>query len=54
MSEFLNYDVYLSLRIGFTLTNSVQPDEMQHDAAFHLSLHCLSTYQFRGFPYAKD
>ena len=25
----------------FTLTNSVDPDEMQHYASFHLSLHCL-------------
>ena len=24
-----------------TLTNSVDPDEMQHNAAFHLGLHCL-------------
>ena len=24
-----------------TLANSVDPDEMQHNAAFHLGLHCL-------------
>ena len=24
--------------------NSVDPDEMLHDAAFHLGLHCLPTY----------
>ena len=24
-----------------TLANSEDPDEMQHDAAFHLGLHCL-------------
>ena len=36
---FPNYDVSLSLRIVFTLTNSVGPDEMPHDAAFHLDLH---------------
>ena len=35
---------------GFTFTNSVDPDEMQHDAAFHLGLHCLKKYSFRGFP----
>ena len=31
-----------------TLTNSVDPDEMQHYAAFHLGLHCLQKYLFRG------
>ena len=25
----------------FMLTNSVNPDELQHYAAFHLGLHCL-------------
>ena len=25
----------------FIFTNSVDPDEMQHYAAFHLGLHCL-------------
>ena len=25
----------------FTLTNSVDPDEMPHYAAFHQALHCL-------------
>ena len=31
-------------------TNSIDPDEMQHDddAAFHLGLHCLQKYLFRG------
>ena len=53
-SAFPNYDVYLSLRIFFYLTNSVDPDEMPHHAAFHLGLHCQSTeYLFRGFPYTK-
>ena len=27
----------------------VDPDEIQHYAAFHLSLHCLQKYLFRGF-----
>ena len=36
--------VSLSQRIVFTLTNSVDHDEMLHIAAFHLSsLFCLST-----------
>ena len=34
----------------FTFTNSVDPDEMQHYAAFHLGLHFLQNYSFRGFP----
>ena len=34
----------------FTYTNSVDPDEMQHYAAFHLTLHCLQKYSFKGFP----
>ena len=35
------------------LANSADPDEIQHDAAFHLGLHCLPTYPFRGFLYTK-
>ena len=31
-------------------TNSADPDEMQHSAAFHLGLHCLPKYPFRDFP----
>ena len=31
------------------LANSVDPDEMQHYAAFHLGLHCLPKYPLRGF-----
>ena len=54
LSGTMYNDVFMSQRIGFTLTNSVDPDEMQHYAASHLSLHCLSKYQFSGFPYAKD
>ena len=38
----------------FTFSNSVDPDEMQHCAAFHLGLHCLQKYLFRGFPNTKD
>ena len=29
------------------LANSVDPDEMPHNAAFHLGLHCLQKYAFR-------
>ena len=33
---FLNYDVFLSLKIVQILTNNADSDEMQHSAAFHL------------------
>ena len=32
---------FLLLKIGLILANCADPDEMPHDAAFHLSLHCL-------------
>ena len=51
--EFLIYDVFLSLKVVFILVNSSDPDEMQHYAAFHLGLHCLPKYPFRGFQYTK-
>ena len=34
------------LKIFFTFTNSVDPDEIQHYAAFHLSLHYLHKYLY--------
>ena len=37
----------------FSFTNSVDQDEMQLYAAFHLGLHCLQKYSFRGFPNTK-
>ena len=44
----------VSLKIDFAIANSVDPDEMQHYAAFHLGLHCLSKkYPFRGFLSSK-
>ena len=39
--------VFLSLKIGFIIANSADPDEMLHNAAFHLGLHCLTEYPFR-------
>ena len=45
--------LFFRLKIFFTITNSVDPDEMQHYAAFHLGLHCLQKYSFRGFPEYK-
>ena len=45
--------VFFYLKIFLTLTNSEDPDEMQHYAAFHLGLHCLQKYLFRVFPNTK-
>ena len=33
--------VFPSLKIDFGLANSANPDEMLHNAAFHLGLNCL-------------
>ena len=43
----MNYGAFL--KVCFNLANSVDPDEMQHYAAFHLGHHCLHKYPFRGF-----
>ena len=51
--RILNYDVFLSINVVLILANSYNPDEMPHYAAFHLGLHCLPKYLFRGFPSAK-
>ena len=53
MLLFLQNIVFFCLKIFFTFTNSVDPDEMQYYAAFHLCLHCLQKYLFRGFPNTK-
>ena len=42
-------NIFLSQKINFALANSVDPDEMLHYAAFHLGLHSLLKYTFRGF-----
>ena len=39
--DFLNYNVVLSLKVVLILANSADPDEMQHNAAFYLGVHCL-------------
>ena len=51
--NFLNYDVFLSLRVVLNLANSADPDKMLY-AAFHVGLHCLLKYPFRGFQYTND
>ena len=40
--------VFLSLKIDFDLVKCADPDEMLCCAAFHLGLHCLQKYLFRG------
>ena len=42
-----------SSEMVFTIANIAGPDEMPHIAAFHLGLHCLPKYLFRGFQYTK-
>ena len=44
---------FLFVKIFFTFTNSVDPNEMQYYAAFHLDLHSLYKYLFRGSPNTK-
>ena len=45
--------VFLSLKISFVLANSADPNEMPHNAAFHLGHQCLPKYRLRGFRSAK-
>ena len=47
--SFQNKIVFHSLKIDFILAN----DEMLHYEAFHLGLHCLPKYPFRGFQSLK-
>ena len=51
--SFLNYDVFLFLNVVLILSNSADPDEMQHNAAFHFGLHYLPKHPFRGFQYVQ-
>ena len=44
---------FLSMNINFVLANSADPDEMPPYAAFHLGIHCLQKYLFRGFQSTK-
>ena len=45
--EFLNNDVFLSLKVVVISANSADPNEMQHYAAFHLGLHWLPKYPLK-------
>ena len=53
MSKFLNYDVFMSVKVVFILANSEDTDEMRPYAAFHLCLHCLPKYLFTDIKYEK-
>ena len=44
ISRVVKIYIFFCLKIFFTFTNSVDPDEMQGNAAFHLGLHCLQKY----------
>ena len=44
---FKKYCILLT-ELHFTFTNSVDPDEMQHYAAFHLGLHCLQIVLYKS------
>ena len=48
-----NFFHIFSLLIDFVLGSSADPDEMQQCMTFHLGLHCLPKYPFRGFRYTK-
>ena len=37
----------------FIFANRADPDEMPHDAAFHLDLHCLPKYLFEDIKNEK-
>ena len=42
------------MKVASILANSADPDEMQHNAAFLLGLHCLPKYPFRDFQYTMS
>ena len=45
------FNIYLILLSEdiLTFTSNVDPDEMQHYAAFHRGLHCLQNYPYKEF-----
>ena len=40
---------FFALVIDFVTANNADPDEMSQSVAFHLGLHYLQKYPFRGF-----
>ena len=53
MSKFQNSNVFMSLKIGLILANSVIPDEMPRCTAFYLFFHCLPNYLLTGIQNEK-
>ena len=49
--EFSKLWLFLSLEVVLILAKSADSGEIKHYAAFHLGLHCLPKYPFRGFQY---
>ena len=47
MSYFLNFNIFLSLKIVFILANSADPDEMSQYATFHLFLQFAKVSVYR-------
>ena len=47
-SKIKKKSYFLLWRLNFVLANSVDPGEMPPCAAFHLGLHSLPRYPFRG------
>ena len=41
------------MKVVLIIANSEDTDEMQYYAAFHLSLHCLPKYPFKGFQFTN-
>ena len=50
---FSEYVFFLSLKINFVVTNRADSNEMPLSVTFHMGLHCLPKYPFRGFQYTK-
>ena len=46
--------VFLSLLIDYILANNADPDKKLHYAVFHLGLHYLPKYLFKGFRSKKS
>ena len=41
--------LYFCLKIFFTFTNNLDPDEMQQYAALYQDLYCFQKHSLRGF-----
>ena len=49
-SKFLNFNIFLSLKIVLILTSSADPDEMPHYVAFHLGFNCFAKVAVYRYP----